>query len=52
MWFNQPASDDKVPSSIALKTSLAIACLGVLAFGIVPNFIMQIARTAANLFVF
>jgi NADH-quinone oxidoreductase subunit N len=52
MWFNQPASEEKVPSSAALKTSLAIACLGVLAFGIIPNFIMQVARMAANLFVF
>ena len=52
MWFNQPASEEKVPASAALKTSLVIACLGVLAFGIVPNFIMQVARVAANLFVF
>jgi len=52
MWFNPAASEDKVPSSAALRASLAIACLGVLAIGIVPNFVMQVARMAANLFVF
>lgn len=52
MWFNPATSEEKVPSSAALRASLAIACLGVLAIGIVPNFVMQVARMAAGLFVF
>ncbi len=52
MWFNPATSEEKVPSSAALRASLAIACLGVLAIGIVPNFVMQAARMAAGLFVF
>lgn len=52
MWFNPAASEEKVPSSVALKVSLAIACLGVLAFGIVPSILIQAAQRAADLIVF
>jgi NADH-quinone oxidoreductase subunit N len=52
MWFNKPASEEKVPSSVALRTSLAIACLGVLAFGLAPNVLIQVARMAAKLVTF
>jgi NADH-quinone oxidoreductase subunit N len=52
MWFNPAASTDKVPASAALKTSLAIACLGVLAFGLAPNVLIQVARMAAKLIIF
>ena len=46
MWFNPAASEDKVKSSAALTVSLAIACLGVLAFGIVPNILIEVAKIA------
>jgi len=36
MWFGEPASDEKVPSSGALRLALAISCLGVLVLGIIP----------------
>ena len=48
MWFNPVPSEDKVPSSVALKVSLAIACLGVLAFGLVPSVLIQAAQRAAG----
>jgi NADH:ubiquinone oxidoreductase subunit 2 (subunit N) len=46
MWFNQPVSQDKVPSSTMLRTGLAITCFGVILFGIFPNIIIQIAQHA------
>ena len=48
MWFNPAASEEKVPSSVALKVSLAIACLGVLAFGLAPSIIIKFAQLAAG----
>lgn len=52
MWFGEPASEEKVPSSLALRLSLAISCLGVLVLGIVPGLGMRLAEIAASLFVF
>jgi len=52
MWFGEPASTEKVPSSAALRVALAIACLGVLLLGIVPGLMMKLAELAANMFVF
>ena len=52
MWLGEPASEEKVPSSGALRVALALSCLGVLLLGIVPGFIMRLAELAAGMFVF
>ncbi len=51
IWVGEPASDDKVPSSVALRLTLAICCLGVLVLGIVPGWVMNIAESAAKMFI-
>jgi len=48
MWFNPAAAEEKISSSAALRVSMAMACLGVLALGIVPNIVMEIAKIAAQ----
>ncbi len=50
MWFGEPASDEKVPSSPALRLALAIACAGVLVLGIIPGYIITLAESAARMF--
>ncbi|MEE8413335.1 MAG: NADH-quinone oxidoreductase subunit N [Dehalococcoidales bacterium] len=50
MWFGEPASEEKVPSSKALRLALVISCLGVLLLGIVPGFVMGLAESAARMF--
>jgi len=50
MWLNQPASQEKVPSSGALRLALAISCFGVLLLGIIPGYIMRLAELAARMF--
>ncbi|MGD9115854.1 MAG: NADH-quinone oxidoreductase subunit N [Dehalococcoidia bacterium] len=50
MWLGKPAARSKVPSSLPLKIALAISCLGVLAMGIVPGFMMNLAETAVKAF--
>jgi NADH-quinone oxidoreductase subunit N len=52
MWFGEPASEEKVPSSTALKLVLAVSCLGVLILGIMPSYIIDLAELAARLFPF
>ncbi len=52
MWFGEPASGEKVPSSPALRLALLISCVGVLALGIVPGLVMGLAQFAARIFVF
>jgi len=52
MWLGKPASEEKVPSSGALRVALALSCLGVLLLGIVPGLMMRLAEIAAKLFVF
>jgi NADH-quinone oxidoreductase subunit N len=52
MWTGKPASRSKVPSSMALRVALAVSCLGVLALGIVPGFVMKLAEMAAQMFAF
>ncbi|MBI2851057.1 MAG: NADH-quinone oxidoreductase subunit N [Chloroflexi bacterium] len=49
MWFNEPASDEKVPSSGALRLALLISSLGVLLLGIAPGPVLELARNAANM---
>ena len=50
MWFGEPASDEKVPTSGAMKLSLVISSLGVLVLGIIPGYIMGLAESAARIF--
>jgi len=52
MWLGQPASEEKVPSSGALRLALSLSILGVLFLGIVPGFVMRLAEIAASMFVF
>jgi NADH-quinone oxidoreductase subunit N len=52
MWFGEPASEEKVPSSGALRLALTVSCLGVLLIGIIPGPIMELARAAARMFTF
>jgi len=52
MWLGKPASNDKVPSSGALRLALSLSCLGVLLLGIVPGVVMRLAEIAANMFAF
>ncbi len=50
MWFGEPTTVEMVPSSGALRLALTLSCLGVLALGIVPGYVMKVAEMAANLF--
>lgn len=52
MWLGEPASEEKVPSSGALRLALAISCLGVLLLGVIPGFVMKLAEVAARMFIF
>ncbi len=52
MWLGEPASEEKVPSSGALRLALSLSCLGVLLLGIIPGYIMKLAEVAAKMFVF
>ncbi|MFC2016404.1 NADH-quinone oxidoreductase subunit N [Chloroflexota bacterium] len=52
MWLGEPASEEKVPSSGALRVALSLSCLGVLLLGIIPGYIMNLAEAAAKMFVF
>ncbi|HLB27761.1 MAG TPA: NADH-quinone oxidoreductase subunit N [Dehalococcoidales bacterium] len=49
MWFGEPASEEKVPSSGALRLALFLSSLGVLLLGIVPGPVIDLARTAARM---
>jgi NADH-quinone oxidoreductase subunit N len=49
MWFNDPVSQEKVPSSGALKFALGLTCLGVLVVGVAPAWVMRLAETAATM---
>ena len=52
MWFGEPASEEKVPTSGAPVLALSLCCLGVLLLGIIPGLVMGIAEFAAKMFVF
>jgi len=52
MWLGEPASEEKVPSSGALRLALSLSCLGVLLLGIIPGYLMRLAEVAARMFVF
>jgi len=52
MWLGQAVSEEKVPSSGALRLALSLSCLGVLLLGIIPGYVMKLAEFAASMFVF
>ena len=52
MWFGEPASEEKVTSSGALRVALALSCLGVLLLGIIPGYMMNLAEAAARMLTF
>ena len=52
MWLGEPASEEKVPSSGALRVALFLSSLGVLLLGIIPGSIMRLAELAARMFTF
>ncbi|MFC2049617.1 NADH-quinone oxidoreductase subunit N [Chloroflexota bacterium] len=49
MWSGAPASEEKVPSSWALRTALALCCLFVLLLGVVPGGFVAIAESAVRI---
>jgi NADH-quinone oxidoreductase subunit N len=48
MWFGQPPSEEKVPSSGAPNFALLLCCLGVLVLGIIPGMLMKVAELASQ----
>jgi len=52
MWLGAPVSEERVPSSGALRLALSISCLGVLLLGVIPGFVMKLAEAAAKMFGF
>ena len=52
MWLGEPASEERVPSSGALRVALSLSCLGVLLLGVVPGYVMKLAELAARMFAF
>ncbi|MBM3118784.1 MAG: NADH-quinone oxidoreductase subunit N [Chloroflexi bacterium] len=50
MWSGTPTSEEKVPSSWALRTALLLCCLFVLLMGIVPGGFVSVAEAATKLF--
>jgi len=50
MYLGAPASEERVPSSGALRAALAFACLGVLFLGIYPWALLKIAESAVGMF--
>jgi NADH:ubiquinone oxidoreductase subunit 2 (subunit N) len=47
--MGEPASDEKVPSTWALRAALVICCLTVLVMGVVPAFFMGVAEAAVKI---
>jgi len=50
MYLGTPLSEERVPSSWALRAALAFACLGVLFLGLYPWALLRIAETAVSIF--
>ena len=49
MWLGVPASEERVPSSWALRTALALCCLFVLLLGVVPGGFVSVAEAAVRI---
>ncbi len=50
MYLGTPLSEERVPSSWALRAALSFACLGVLVLGIYPWMLLKVVETAAGIF--
>jgi NADH-quinone oxidoreductase subunit N len=50
MWFAEPASAERVPTSWAPALALALCSVGVLLLGIIPGLVMRLAGDASYLF--
>ena len=50
MWVGAPASEEKVPSSVALRVALGICCVLVFLLGVIPGGFIGIAEAAAKIF--
>ena len=50
MWIGQPADEEGVTSSVALRVALFLSCFGVLLLGVAPGFMMKLAELAAKMF--
>jgi NADH-quinone oxidoreductase subunit N len=46
MYIGEPASDERIPSSLPVRFALAVTSLGVLALGIYPWMVLRITETA------
>ncbi|OGN91812.1 MAG: NADH-quinone oxidoreductase subunit N [Chloroflexi bacterium RBG_13_48_17] len=51
MWAGAPASEEKVPSSWALRTALGFCCFFVVLLGVIPGAFVGIAEAAARILV-
>ncbi len=49
MWLGEATSEEKVPSSTALRVALTLSCLGVLILGVIPGFVMKLAELATSM---
>ncbi|MFC1916208.1 NADH-quinone oxidoreductase subunit N [Chloroflexota bacterium] len=52
MWLGEAVSNEKIPSSGALRLALSLSCLGVLLLGIIPGYVMKLAELATRMFAF
>ena len=50
MYLGAPLSEEKVPSSGALRAALSFSCLGVLFLGIYPWALLKVAESAVSMF--
>ena len=50
MWMGEPASEEKVPSTWALRIALSICCLFVVLMGVIPGGFVGIAEAAVRIF--
>jgi NADH-quinone oxidoreductase subunit N len=50
MYLGTPLSEEKVPSSAALRAALSFACIGVLLLGVYPWVLLRIAEVAVSMF--
>jgi NADH-quinone oxidoreductase subunit N len=50
MWTGAPASEEKVPSTWALRFALGFCCFFVLLLGLIPGGFVGIAQAAAQIF--
>ncbi|MSQ40960.1 MAG: NADH-quinone oxidoreductase subunit N [Dehalococcoidia bacterium] len=49
MYFAPPSSNERVPSSLAFRIALGVSTVGVLALGLAPGPLMDVADQAASL---